>query len=162
LWSGSTTFANGNLSGVVQWVVNSPVSHNGKNQFEYTYQITPTGSLGVTQFSVFMLESNEAEDLDWFQIDGTDVAPTGGEIVSVPPSFNYGYWTFTGLTDGTVSYGLNYWSVNEPLDYGSELVNGGIAATNTVPSPSDVIPEPGALVVLAIGGVAVLIRRRRR
>lgn len=161
-WAGTATMTNGNLSADIEWCVNNRVLHGGELQFEYLYQISATGSLPITKLSVGMLESNEAEDIGYFQIDPTDIAPTDAFFGGMPPNLDSANWTFSGLTDGDVSYTLNYWSVNEPRYGPASLHDGGVIAGGVVPSPSDVIPEPGTVSLLVVGGILIAIRKRRR
>ena len=158
-WAGSTTLVNGDLSADVEWVVNVPVLHGGQQQFEYLYQVSATGTIAVNKLSVGMLDSNEAMDIGSFQIDPTDIAPTDQFFGGLPP--DSANWTFEGLTDGDVSYGLNYWSVNEPLSAPGSIHDGGTIAGGILPSPSNDIPEPTITALLAMGGLAMLKRRRR-
>lgn len=158
-WAGSTTMANGNLSADIEWVVNAPVLHGGEQQFEYVYQVTATGTISINKLSVGMLESNEAMDITSFLIDVGDVAPLDEFFAGVP--IDTANWTFDGITAPAITYGLNYWSVNEPLSAPGSIHDGGTIAGGVLPSPSDVIPEPAALALLAVGGLAVLKRRRR-
>ena len=67
------------------------------------------------------------------------------------------------MTTGDVSYQLQYESVNVPLISilaPAIIQNGGTTATNYLPSPSDYIPEPATMSILALAGLALLRRKR--
>ena len=161
-WAGTvamTSISDPNLDTDVEYCVNKRVLHDGNLQFEYNYQVTSNGSLPVTLFYVNMILSNEAEDIGSYEIDVTDVAPTSAFFTATPYAAN---WTFENLANGDVSYGLNYWSVNEPLWKFGIVQDGGALAGALLPSPSDKIPEPASLMALAVGVLALVGRRRRR
>lgn len=160
MWAGSTTMANGGLSVDIEWVVNAPVLHGGQQQFEYLYQISTTGTISVNKLSVGMFESNDAVDIGSFQIDPGDIMPLDQFLGGSPPDM--ANWTFGGLLGGDVTYALNYWSVNEPLWAPGSIHDGGVIAGGIVPSPSDTIPEPVTVVLLGMGGLVLLRKRRCR
>ena len=161
VWTSTVTLSNSNLSADIEWCVNDRVLHDGELQFEYVYRVNATGSAAVTKLSVGMLASNKAQDIGSFQIDPNDIAPTDAYFGGSPPTLNDANWTFAGMTDGDISYALNYWSVNAPLFGPGSIHDGGTIAGGMLPSPSDVIPEPLTLALLGVGGLAVLSRRRR-
>lgn len=161
-WTGTVSMisnTDANLDADVEYVVNKRVLHDGNLQFEYNYQITSNGLLPITLVYVNMILSNEAEDIGSYQIDVGDEAPTSEFFTVTPYAAN---WTFDNLTDGDVSYGLSYWSVNEPLWKFGVVQDGGAVAGALLPSPSDKIPEPASVAALAIGALALVGRRRRR
>jgi len=131
-------------------------------EFVYAYQIFGVGDLPITEFDVHMLPSNEANNIGTFWIDGSGTQ-TSAE------SFGYGtgpdpetadFYFDPGLVAGNVSCGLVYTSINEPLMDVGWIQDGGVVAFGDMASPSDVIPEPTTLLLLAAGGMATLRRRR--
>ena len=163
-WSGTKTLANDGLRADVEWLVNDRVLHGGELQFEYAYQLTipAEATKAVLKFSVGMLDSNEAQDIGSYQIDVGDIAPSDAFFGGPPPDLDTANWTFggDGLLAGDVTYALNYWSVNEPQWGLASLHDSGTIAGGILPSPSDEIPEPATLCLLAAGLIPALRRRR--
>ena len=172
-WTGTVTLDGGllpeslrdaSLKADVEYVVNSRVEHASELQFEYVYQITSQGSTDIAQFSVEMLDSNEAMDIGSFDT-GTpagQIAPTSAAFEGSHPSGDptTANWYFGGLNDvGDVSYGLNFWSVNAPTTGGCAIYDHAFAM-GTIATPSNEIPEPLTLGLLSVGGLALLRRRR--
>ena len=169
-WRDSVTMTNDDLSATVDWCVYGPGDYPGtgyspaSNEFVYAYQVSGLGSDDVLTFSVRMLESNEADDIGY---DAT-IGLTGDTMHNLayftyPPGEenDLANWDwFAGLSAGGVSYALVFSSVNEPLMLDGRIQNGEFA-TGELPSPSDVIPEPTTVGLLAAGGALVLLRRRR-
>jgi PEP-CTERM motif-containing protein len=155
-WAGSTDMTNQALSASVEWCVDDQVG----GLFKYNYQLTLGGTAPLTLLSVGMLDSNEAQNIGSAQIDPTDVAPASAYFGGPAPNLSSANWEFAALSPGQVSYELSYWSVNEPLMFAGQIQDTGLIAGGLVPSPSDEIPEPATLGLLALGAVAGLIRRR--
>ncbi len=166
-WSGTSGMSqektgepNTFLSGDVEWVVEYVAA---QSKFKYTYQIESTGDYGITLLGVPMLSSNEAETIGAYQVEVGNIAPADYNFTNDANSEpTLAWWSFSGLTNGQVSYGLTYWSVNMPLTLGGYIQDGGLFAANgDLPSPSNVIPEPITLAVLALG-VGLLVRRGKK
>jgi len=156
-WAGSTTLANGTLSADIEWCVDAKVG----GEHKYKYQVTTTGTAPLTKLSVGMLASNEANSIASAMIDPTDIAPTDEFFGGPSPNLSSANWTFAGMINGEVSYELSYWSINEPLMFGGSIHDEGLIAGGLLPSPSDEIPEPATLSLLAIGGLLAIRGRRR-
>jgi len=175
-WSGYTDFygeSGGNvLSARVEWAVfakgkfpftgYTPTS----GEFSYVYEVYPNGTLEVNQFWVNMLDSNEANNIGSFALsDSTDDADTAKWGTSNPDALESAIWTFDGdLLPGDASYGLVYSSINQPISSFGFIMDGGTwgIPQSPMPSPDDEIPEPASVVIIAVGGLFAMARRRRR
>jgi len=167
-WRGSTSFANGNLSATVDWCVFGPGDYAGTgytpaaNEFVYAYQIITTGTAAITQLTVNMIESNEANNIgdDASLVGGA--APIAAAFGAPPPALQTANWFFAGMVSPDESDALVYSSVNMPLwDNMARIIDDGTYTEGPVPTPSNVIPEPATFALLAMGLAAVLRRRKR-
>lgn len=130
------------------------------NEFVYAYQVHPIGDLEVTSLAVDMMSSNEAEHLGYFQVESTDeIIPDYMAFGGTYPDLNTANWELL-VNPGESSIGLVYVSVNAPKwEYGY-IQDGGTGASDLVPSPSNIIPEP-ATISLLLAGAGLFIRRKR-
>lgn len=179
LWRGQTTITDGFiLTGVVDWCVYTPAGWASAGwggytptpgEFVYAYQVENTDVAPILGFGAKMIDDNDANNIGVFNLvgvaaNGTPPFGFGG----APPNLDTAnwYWQNTNLLPGQKSEGLVYSSINMPLEYDVLIHDGGTSAENNVPgdpgvaSPSDVIPEPATLGLLAAGLIALLRRRR--
>ncbi|KPK84765.1 MAG: hypothetical protein AMJ81_04840 [Phycisphaerae bacterium SM23_33] len=133
-------------------------------EFVYAYQVYVTGTAPVMKFSVGMLESNEANNIG----DDPGLGQAGGHapdasfFTGAAPTLDAANWEWLDANPlETHSDGLVYSSINAPLWWVGTVHNSGQAASDYVPSPSDLIPEPGMMGLLVLGFVAAVRRRRR-
>ena len=167
-WRGSTVMSNGNLSATVEWAVFGPGDYPGSgydpesDEFVYAYQIFSTGTAPVTQLTVNMIESNEAVDIADDSALASGSVPLAAWFGELPPALQTANWAFEGLTGPSNSDILVYASVNMPVwDNLAYIVDEGVFALGPVPTPSNVIPEPATIGLLAMGGAMSFILRRR-
>ncbi len=170
-WRGTTpmvgTGASVGLVADVDWCVYGPGSYPGTayspdaNEFVYAYQISVGGTVAVTQLTVGMLDSNEANDIgsDATLVDGVET-PNPSFFLNPPPNLTEALWVFPGIAVGDDTDALVYSSVNAPLMFGGSIIDGGKFVAGPLPSPSDLIPEPATMSLLALGAIG-LIRRKR-
>jgi len=175
VWRGTTTLyvvaGSETLSADVDWCVFAPGGYpfdvaDGytptPGEFVYAYQIDVTGTLEVNTFWVNMADSNEANNIGAFDLS-SGVAPTNSAFGSTDPQkLVSANWTFGGaLTPGLVSDGLAYSSVNAPEMGLGFIQDGGLLGQpqGPLPTPSDEIPEPLTMTLLAAGALALLRRK---
>jgi hypothetical protein len=173
VWHGSTDFIgeglDEGLTATVEWCVYyGPDDYPGTDyvpdadEFVYAYQVfVAADSAQITKFSVGMYDSNEANDIgaDETLVSGT--VPSSAFFTNPPPNLDTANWLWSsGLATDTQSRGLVYSSVNAPLLFIGSIQDGGKQVAGDLPSPSDVIPEPATMVLLAAGLLGLLRRRR--
>ena len=161
-WTGSTAFDNGTgLSGYVDWAVFGPgdFPYSGYSptagELTYAYQVFSTGPDAISSFSAAI--NNPADNVGAF-LDLAGNAALAMDLI-VPGSAE---WTFAKISTGGNSEGLAFSSPKVPEWLFGIIVDGGTYATVfPLPTPSSVdIPEPGAMALVAVGGVLMLLRRR--
>ena len=174
-WAGTTTFDDGThvLKGSVEWCVDWPAgSVYGHDLFKYKYQITVTGTSEVTLLSIPMLISNEADTITWALAPSpvTQIAPTDADFGGSYPALLSAYWTFGDndpetpdeLMPGDASYELSYLSINKPINSLGSLQDFGLGAyAIPLPAPSNEIPEPATMGLLAFGAIGLISRRKK-
>jgi MYXO-CTERM domain-containing protein len=133
-------------------------------EFVYAYQVYVTGTGLVKKLSVGMLPGNDAGSIghDGGLGEAGGHAPEAWFFTGAAPNSDTANWEWLDVDPlATHSDGLVYSSINVPQWWIGTVLNTGQAASGMVPSPSDLIPEPGALALLALGLVAAVRRRRR-
>jgi|WetSurMetagenome_2_1015567.scaffolds.fasta_scaffold581030_1 hypothetical protein len=168
-WTGSTTMDNGHVTATIEWAVFAPGDYPGlgytpgADQFVYAYQVFSTGPAPVTQLTVNMIASNEAQNITHDAVLAAGGDPWDAWFGAAAPALQTSNWGFGGLTAGQHSDILVYSSVNMPVwDKLAYIVDEGTFAFGPVPTPSNVIPEPATIGLLLVGGSFVAARRRRR
>ena len=163
-WTGSTPFDNFlGLSGYVDWAAFAPGAfpYAGytptAGELTYAFQVFSTGPLAVTSFSVAL--DNYADGIGTFADLAGDI-PTSSVLLPAP--FGSATWSFSGIAAGGSSMGLAFSSPKVPKDLFGSTIDGGTGAIIIpLPSPDTTdIPEPATMSVLALGGLALLLRRR--
>lgn len=168
-WKGTSVFDSGvTLQVTVDWAVYAPGDFHfdgytpTPGEFVYAYQADITGTSVLTKFTVYMMDSNEANNIGTFTI-GTGRAPDTVDF-QVPGSENLvaaEFWWSPGLAVGAASSGLVFSSINAPLDYFGSVTDHGESADGEVPSPSNLIPEPTTMGLIVAGLLGWVSRRRR-
>lgn len=163
--TGSVAFNNGvGLSGSIDYAVFTANAFNANfgglgyvpgDALVYTYQISVTGSLGVSAEIVGV--SNPANTIGTFDIG--DVSPSSS---SFTPNAR---WLFAPeIPTGMTSWGLAFSSPSLPIVGAALTIDGGTQALVAgVPTPGPVpLPEPGSVSLAASGLAACCLSRSRR
>ncbi|MHC4984540.1 MAG: PEP-CTERM sorting domain-containing protein [Planctomycetota bacterium] len=164
VWTGSTAFDNGTgVAGYIDWAVfapgDFPFGGSGyaptAGEMVYVYQLFSTGTDSVSSFSVAL--ENPADNVGSFTGLSGDAVINALLVPAVKAE-----WQFAGITTGNNSEGLAFSSPYVPKDLFGLVIDGGtFSVAIPLPTPSDAeIPEPATMSVLALGGLALLRRRK--
>jgi hypothetical protein len=161
--SGSTPFDNGDtLKGYVDWAVFNPGTfpYAGytptSGELSYAYQVFVTGTAPVSSFELVL--TDPANNIGSFA-DLGGVAPSS-QVLNPLTSAK---WTFPGIPQGSMSYGLAFSSDRIPQSLFATVVDTG-QSTWVIPLPSpsaNGIPEPATLGLAAVGFAVLGLRRRK-
>lgn len=145
----------------------SQVFTNGTD-YAYLYQVDNTGDHKIEHFTVFPFAGADLNtQVGWF----TSAAPTGflAEFGNVPygvaldtaatdgPLYSWSYWDTYGVVTGDQSVVMYIVSDLPPDVVLGNVINGNVA-NGPVYGP---VPEPATMILLGLGGAALLGRRRR-
>jgi hypothetical protein len=160
-------------SGPLKSKVVSQAFEDGLGNYAYLYQITNTGAVGDHVIEVFTCNPffgvSSSSTMGYLIDDDPPVEFTLGEqdligasvdaVAGPTVSFGFPGWMFPSwaIDPGESSVTLYVLSDAEPGMITGNVIDGTIASGNVV-GP---IPEPATLTMLALGGLAVLRRRRR-
>jgi len=162
LYTGSTPFTVGTLSGYVDYAVFNPgqFPYSGytptPGELTYAYQIFVTGSAPVSSFE--MILTDPADHIGSFN-DLGGIAPNSTTLNPLTSA----KWTFPGIPSGGMSQGLAFSSPRIPQSMFATTVDTGQSATVIpLPTPGPLgIPEPATLGLAAVGCVMLGLRRRK-
>lgn len=162
--TGSVPFNNGvGLSGTIDYAVFTANAFNANfgglgyvpgDALVYTYQVSVTGSLGVSAEIVGV--SNPANTIGTF-----DIGDVNASSASFTPNAR---WLFSPeIPTGMTSWGLAFSSLSLPIVGAALTIDGGTQALVAgVPTPGPVpLPEPGS-VLAAVCGLTVCCLSRSR
>jgi hypothetical protein len=161
--SSSTMFDNGGaLKGHVDWAVFNP------GTFPYTGGYTPTAGEMVYAYQIFVTGTAPVSSFELLLTDAADnigsFSDLGGQAPqsAVLTSMVSAKWTFAGIPQTDMSYGLVFSSPKTPYDLFATVVDTGQTAwVIPLPSPSsNPVPEPATLGLVAMGCVMLGLRRR--
>ncbi|MDM8009080.1 MAG: hypothetical protein QUV05_23310 [Phycisphaerae bacterium] len=163
--TGSVPFNNGvGLSGTIDYAVFTANAFNANfgglgyvpgDVLVYTYQVSVTGSLGVSAEIVGV--SNPANTIGTF-----DIGDVNASSASFTPNAR---WLFSPeIPTGMTSWGLAFSSLSLPIVGAALTIDGGTQALVAgVPTPGPVpLPEPGSVLLVACGLAACRLRRTGR
>jgi hypothetical protein len=169
-WSGSTPFAEGTLSGRIDWAVFGPGAFNAAfpgsgyvapdGEMTYTYQVVvdPPPSDVISSFQLMLDPDNPADNIGTFSGSGvTGDVPIYSVFLPAEIGAETAVWGFEGIPMGGSSQGLVFSSPNKPMSHlGVVQDSGTTALTIPVPRPSsEPIPEPSSL-ALVFGAIVSL------
>ncbi len=169
-WAGTGAYNNGDgtLVGNLDFAVFTANAFNAafpgasyspnSGELVYAYQVlNGSGSAAVTLEAV---SASPADNIGNFELEGGDIEPSFEQF-----SLGTAEWYFQdpAIPGGGMSNGLVFSSPNRPVFGPSVTVDGGVFAFVDVPTPGDMaIPEPAAVMLLAIASGAMMMLRRWR
>jgi len=162
LYTGSTPFTVGTLSGFVDYAVFNPGAFPFSGytptagELTYAYQIFVTGTAPVSSFELVL--TDPADNIGNFNsLPGT--APNSQTLTALTSA----KWTFPGIPSGGNSDGLAFSSPRIPQSLFATVVDTGQTTwVIPLPSPGPVgIPEPATLGLAAVGCLVLGLRRRK-
>lgn len=162
LYTGSTPFVTGTLSGYVDYAVFNPgqFPYAGytptSGELTYAYQIFVTGSAPLSSFELVLADA--ADNIGTFN----DLPGTAPNSQTLTPMVS-AKWTFGGIPNGGNSNGLAFSSPKIPQSLFATVVDTGQTTwVIPLPSPGPIgIPEPATLGLTAMGCLVLGLRRRR-
>lgn len=171
-WTGSVPFVSGTLTGDIDYAVFTAADFNANfggagyapgDDLVYAYQVFNTGIVFLSAEIVGI--ANPANTIGTFNdlnVAGDKDASDLGFDLS-----GNAFWQFDApneIETGESSWGLAFSSPNTPMSGIGVVLNGGQNALQLdIPTPgADPIPEPGSLLLLAVGALAARSRRFRR
>lgn len=167
----------GTLAGTVDWIVygsapgDFPYTDSGytplSNQYTYVYQITNSGNVTISEFSITIEEAfgNVGSFVSDGRVEGKEPIDNDWAI-QTPDEQGFVTWYFTGegngIGPGGVSSGLVFNSPKAPTTTSTgRITNGGHSASVDIPAPGpNDIPEPGTLALMGVALGMVVIGRR--
>ena len=162
LYTGSTPFSVGTLTGFVDYSVFNPGQFPfagytpTAGELTYAYQVFVTGSAPLSSFELVL--TDPADHIGTIS-DLPGVNPTSQTLTPLTSA----KWTFPGIPNGGNSVGLAFSSPRIPQSLFATVVDTG-QTTFVIPLPSpgpNSIPEPATLGLEAMGCMVLGIRRRR-
>ncbi len=162
LYTGSTPFTVGTLSGYVDYSVFNPgqFPYAGytptAGELTYAYQIFVTGSAPLSSFELVL--TDPADHIGTFN-DLPGTAPNSQTLTALTSA----KWTFPGIQTGGQSEGLAFSSPRLPQSLFATVVDTG-QTTWVIPLPSpgpNSIPEPATIGLAAMGCMVLGLRRRK-
>lgn len=175
-WSGDVDFGydgpdGRTLAGQVDYAVYDVVDYPGSapsgGQYIYAYQIFNSSSsdVGVKSLSVCILEGADVGNINWDDYEAPDGIAPFLEYFSPDPqaaqSADFLFWPYlNGLVEsGGHSVNLLFSSDGGPIVGFGLIEGGGVGGMiEGLPTP---VPEPTTLVLLGIGGLITLTRKKR-
>jgi len=175
-WKGTQQFYNtdgvATLQVDVEFAVYAPGNYSlvtdpsGGTQFVYAYQVFNDlgGNRPVSSFSVGLDLTANVASIGSDAISGTSggTAPTASVFTGSPPTSAVWYFfnnTIDSPPANEYSTVLLFTSPYGPQWAPATVMNGGLGNTRDLPSPT---PEPATMALMALGGVGLLMGRKRQ